>query len=217
MLCFLIVSARTLVDEPKVYGSMRLVEAAERLLSLVDELGLHDEFLTEVRERLKLCPLENLPGEEGELVLRAPSVFQEYWNKPEETREAFLEIDGKQWLRTGDLARMDEDGYFFIVDRIKRMINRAGLKVWPAAVENTLYKHPAIKEACVVRIPDDRVGEEVKALIVLHEQFLDKITAEEIKAWSKEKLAAYEYPRVIEFVTELPKSSTGKILWKTLQ
>lgn len=160
---------------------------------------------------------EAAPGEEGELVMRTPSVFREYWNKPEETREAFLEIDGQQWLRTGDLARMDEEGYFFIVDRIKRMINRAGLKVWPAAVENTLYKHPAVKEACVVRVPDERVGEEVKALIVLHDQFVDKITAEEIKAWSKEKLAAYEYPRVVEFVDELPKSSTGKILWKMLQ
>jgi len=160
---------------------------------------------------------EAAPGEEGELVMRTPSVFREYWNKPEETAEAFLEIDGKRWLRTGDLARMDDEGYFFIVDRIKRMINRAGLKVWPAAVENTLYQHPAVKEACVVRIPDERVGEEVKALIVLHEQFVDQVSAEEIKAWSKTKLAAYEYPRVIEFVTELPKSSTGKILWKTLQ
>lgn len=160
---------------------------------------------------------ETAPGEEGELVMKTPSAFREYWNKPEETRDAFLEIEGEKWLRTGDLARMDEDGYFFIVDRIKRMINRAGLKVWPAAVENTMYKHPAIKEVCVVRIPDERVGEEVKALIVLHDQFADQVTAEEIKLWSKGELAAYEYPRVVEFVAELPKSSTGKILWKTLQ
>jgi len=160
---------------------------------------------------------EATPGEEGELVMRTPSVFREYWNKPDETRQAFMEIDGRQWLRTGDLARMDDEGYFFIVDRIKRMINRAGLKVWPAAVENTLYRHPGIEEVCVVRTPDVRVGEEVKALIVLRKEFVGRVTEAEIRSWSKERMAAYEYPRVIEFVTELPKSSTGKILWKALQ
>ncbi len=157
------------------------------------------------------------PGKEGELVVMGPEVFKGYWNKPEETKKSFIEIDGKKYFRTGDLCYMDEDGYFFVVDRIKRMINRAGFKVWPADVEAFLYKHPAIKEVCVIGTPDPRVVEEVKAFVVLNEEYRDKISEKDIIQWAKEHMAAYKYPRKIEFVNELPKSGAGKILWRILQ
>ena len=157
------------------------------------------------------------PDESGELVLRAESMFKEFWNKPEETAKAFIDIDGLKWFRTGDLVYMDKDGYFFIVDRLKRLVNRAGLKVWPAALEGEYYKHPAIKEVCIIGTPDNRVGEEVKACIVLKDDFVGKVTEDEFKAWGKERFASYEYPRIIQFVTELPKSASGKIQWRALQ
>ena len=157
------------------------------------------------------------PNEQGELVVSGPEVFKGYWNKPDETEKAFIEIDGKRYFRTGDLCYMDEDGYFFIVDRIKRMINRAGFKVWPAEVEAVLYRHPAIKEVCVIGVPDSRVVEEVKAFVVLKPEYEGKVTEQEIISWAKEQMAAYKYPRKIEFVKELPKSGAGKILWRVLQ
>jgi len=157
------------------------------------------------------------PGQQGEIVLRGPSVFKGYWKKPEATKEAFIEIDGKSYFRTGDVGYMDEEGYFFIVDRLKRMINRAGFKVWPTSVELKLYQHPAIQEACVVGTPDPRVGEEVKAYIVLKPEYKGKVKPEEIIEWAKQRMAAYEYPRIIEFVDSLPKSGAGKILWRVLQ
>ena len=157
------------------------------------------------------------PGEKGELVVTGPEIFKGYWNKPEETEKAFININGKKWSRTGDLCYMDEDGYFFIVDRIKRMINRAGFKVWPAEVEAILYKHPAIKEVCVIGVPDDRVGEEVKAYVVLKPEYEGKVSEGDIIDWAKGQMAAYKYPRKIEFVKDLPKSGAGKILWRVLQ
>lgn len=157
------------------------------------------------------------PKEEGEIVVSGPEVFKGYWNKPEETEKAFIEIEGRKYFRTGDLGYMDEDGYFFIVDRIKRMINRSGFKVWPAEVEAVLYKHPAVKEVCVIGVPDERVVEEVKAFIVLNPEYKGKITEKEIIEWAKQQMAAYKYPRIVEFVDELPKSGAGKILWRVLQ
>ncbi len=157
------------------------------------------------------------PKEEGEIVVSGPEVFKGYWNKPEETEKAFIEVDGRRYFRTGDLGYMDEDGYFFIVDRIKRMINRSGFKVWPAEVEGVLYRHPAVKEVCVIGVPDERVVEEVKAFIVLNPEYEGKITEKEIIEWAKQQMAAYKYPRIVEFVKELPKSGAGKILWRLLQ
>ena len=162
--------------------------------------------------------LRPLPiGESGELIMRSPSIFKEFWNKPEETAKAFVEIDGERWFRTGDIVRMDENGNHYFVDRQKRMVNRAGLKVWPAALEGEYYKHPAVKEACIIGKPDERVGEEVKVCIVLHQDFEGKITESEIIAWGRERFAAYEYPRSVEFVKDLPKNAAGKILWRVLQ
>ncbi|MBX6395801.1 MAG: long-chain fatty acid--CoA ligase [Alicyclobacillaceae bacterium] len=157
------------------------------------------------------------PGEEGEVIVSGPQVFLGYWNRPEETEKAFLTIDGKLFFRTGDIARYDEEGYFFMVDRVKRMINAAGFKVWPSEVEAILYRHPAIKEACVIGRPDPRRGETVKAFVVLQDEYRGKVSEQDIIEWSKGQMAAYKYPRIVEFVDRLPVSGSGKILWRQLQ
>ncbi|MGQ0544332.1 MAG: long-chain fatty acid--CoA ligase [Betaproteobacteria bacterium] len=155
-------------------------------------------------------------GQIGEIVVRGPQVFRGYWKQPEATRQAFLEHDGERFFRTGDLGYYDEDGYFFITDRLKRMINAAGFKVWPAEVEAMLYAHPAIQEACVVGARDAYRGETVKAYIVLKKD-AKGTSAEDITGWAREKMAAFKVPRVVEFVDSLPKTATGKILWRELQ
>ncbi len=156
-------------------------------------------------------------GEQGEIVVSGPSVLKGYWNKSEETEEAFIDLDEKRFLRTGDIGRMDEEGYFYVSDRLKRMINAAGFKVWPAEVESILYRHPAVLEACVIGVPDGQRVENVKALVALRPEAVGKVTAEEIVKWSKEQMSAYKYPRLIEFVESLPKTATGKIPWRQLQ
>ncbi|MFP4000269.1 MAG: AMP-binding protein, partial [Desulfobacterales bacterium] len=155
--------------------------------------------------------------QQGELVINGPEVMEGYWNRPEENREVFIEKDGKQFLRTGDICTMDEEGYFYIVDRSKRMINAAGYKVWPTEVEGVMYGHPAVSEVCVVGVPDPVRVENVKAFIVPGDEYKGKITEEEIIAWAKQNMAAYRYPRMVEFVESLPKSGTGKIQWRQLQ
>jgi acyl-CoA synthetase (AMP-forming)/AMP-acid ligase II len=154
-------------------------------------------------------------GEEGEIVSSGPQVMRGYWNRSEADEESFFERDGRRFFRTGDIATVDEEGYFFMVDRLKRMINVSGYKVWPAEVESSLYKHPAIQEAVIIGVPDQRSGEAAKAMIVLREG--EEITEEEIVEWSKGQMAAYKYPRSVEFIDELPKSGSGKILWRELQ
>ncbi len=162
--------------------------------------------------------LRELPqGEVGEIVTRGPQIFEGYWNNPEATAAAFVEIGGKRYFRTGDLGRVDEDGYFFIVDRLKRMINASGFKVWPAEVEAIMYGHPAIKEVCVVAAKDVHRGETVKAVVVLRPEFRGSTDGEAIIAWARENMAAYKVPRLIFFVDALPRSGTGKILWRVLQ
>ena len=162
--------------------------------------------------------LEEVPqGESGEIITHGPQVFKGYWNDPDKTRDAFIEFRGKQFFRTGDLARMDEDGYYFMVDRLKRMINASGFKVWPAEVELMLYRHPAIQEACVIGSSDSYRGETVKAIVVLRPEFKGKVGAEELVEWAREQMASYKAPRIIEFLDALPKSGTGKIMWRLLQ
>jgi fatty-acyl-CoA synthase len=156
-------------------------------------------------------------GEVGEIVSSGPQVFVGYWGKPQATAEAFFERDGKKFFRTGDLGRVDEEGYFFLVDRLKRMINTSGLKVWPAEVEALLYGHPDILEACIISARDARRGETVKAVVVLKPDRRDKVSAEDIIAWAHGKMAAYKAPRIVEFVDALPKTATGKIQWRLLQ
>ena len=157
------------------------------------------------------------PGEVGEIVVHAPHVMQGYWNNPQASAETFIDIDGKRFLRTGDLARTDEDGYFFMVDRLKRMINASGFKVWPAEVESMLYQHPAIQEACVIAAHDAKRGETVKAVVVLREAYRGKVSEQEIIDWAHAHMAAYKSPRIVQFVDALPKSSTGKLQWRALQ
>ena len=160
--------------------------------------------------------VELAPGQVGEIIVHGPQVFNGYWKQPEATAQAFLEHDGKRFFRTGDLGYYDEEGYFFITDRLKRMINCSGYKVWPAEVESMLYAHPAIQEACVIAARDGYRGETVKAVIVLKNS-LKNTSAKDIIDWARERMAAFKVPRAVEFVEELPKTSTGKILWRQLQ
>ena len=168
----------------------------------------------------RVVDLENFkdlpPNEVGEIIVRGPQVFRGYWKQPEATRQAFVEHDGERFFRTGDLGYYDEDGYFFITDRLKRMINVAGFKVWPAEVEAMLYAHPAIQEACVVGARDEYRGETVKAIVVVKKD-AKGTTGADIIEWAREKMAAFKVPRVVEFVDALPKTATGKILWRELQ
>jgi fatty-acyl-CoA synthase len=157
------------------------------------------------------------PREVGEIVSRGPQIFLGYWKNPVATEAAFIDLNGKRFFRTGDLGYYDEEGYFFIVDRLKRMINASGYKVWPAEVETVLYHHPHIQEACVIGSRDPHRGETVKAVIVLKEGSRGKVLPEDIVAWAREKMAAYKVPRVVEFVASLPRSATGKVQWRLLQ
>jgi fatty-acyl-CoA synthase len=156
------------------------------------------------------------PNETGEIAIAGPQVFLGYWNRPEETEQAFFERDGKRFFRTGDLGYYDEEGYFFLVDRLKRMINAAGFKVWPSEIEAMMYAHPAIREVCIIAAPDAHRGETVKAVIVPKAD-AQGLNAETIQAWCRERMAAYKVPRIISFAEALPKSATGKILWRVLQ
>jgi fatty-acyl-CoA synthase len=157
------------------------------------------------------------PKDVGEILTRGPQVFKGYWNNPEATRNAFIELDGKSWFRTGDLAYVDEDGYFFMVDRLKRMINASGFKVWPAEVEALMYQHPAIQEACVISAKDPHRGETVKAVVVIKEAQRGTVSEQDIVDWAHANMAAYKSPRSVEFVDTLPKSATGKVMWRSLQ
>jgi fatty-acyl-CoA synthase len=164
-----------------------------------------------------LTVLEQPTGDVGEIVIHGPQVFLGYWNKTDATAEAFIEIDGKRFLRTGDLGRVDEDGYFFMVDRLKRMINAAGFKVWPSEVETLMYHHPAVLEACVIGTPDARRGQTVKAVVVLRPEWRGRLESQALVDWCRENMAAYKAPRLIAFVDTLPKSGSGKVQWRQLQ
>jgi long-chain acyl-CoA synthetase len=156
---------------------------------------------------------DDLPaGEVGEIVIRGHNVMKGYWERADAT-EAAITRDG--WFHTGDLAKVDEDGYFFIVDRKKDMIIRGGYNVYPREIEEVLYEHPTVQEAAVVGVPDDALGEEVGAAVVLCKG--ESLGADELRAYVKEQVAAYKYPRKIWFVDELPKGPTGKILKREIR
>jgi fatty-acyl-CoA synthase len=155
------------------------------------------------------------PGETGEIWIHGPQVFQGYWKDPKKTEESFAELDSKRFFRSGDLGYMDEEGFFFFTDRLKRMINASGFKVWPAEVESMMYQHPAVQECCVIASKDPYRGETVKAVIVKRANA--DVTAEDIVQWAQQKMAAYKVPKLIEFVDTLPKSATGKVMWRALQ
>jgi len=156
-------------------------------------------------------------GEQGEIIIHGPMVFSGYWKRPDATEAAFIEFEGKRFFRSGDLGRVDEDGYFFITDRLKRMINASGFKVWPAEVEALMFRHPAIQEACVIASRDSYRGEAVKAEVVLRATHRGQVGEEDIIAWCRENMAVYKVPRVVQFVEALPKSGSGKVMWRALQ
>jgi len=153
------------------------------------------------------------PGQEnvGEIVIRGHNVMKGYFKQPEATAEAMK----NGWFHSGDMGYVDAEGFFFIVDRKKELIIRGGFNVYPREVEEVLYAHPAVQEAAVIGIPDEKLGEEVKAVVALKQGHL--ATEEELIAWTKERVAAYKYPRSVQFVDTLPKGATGKILKKELK
>jgi long-chain acyl-CoA synthetase len=156
---------------------------------------------------------ELLPGEVGEIVDSGPIVTPGYWQKPNETKHAIR----NGWLFTGDVGKMDEDGWFYLVDRKKDMIVASGYKVWPRDVEDIIYQHPAVKETAVVGEPDPYRGETVKAFVALKEGMAASVTPEDIILFCKARMAAYKYPRKMEFVAEIPKTLTGKFLRRELR
>ncbi|RPJ37685.1 MAG: AMP-dependent synthetase [Deltaproteobacteria bacterium] len=156
-------------------------------------------------------------GEVGELILHGPNIMQGYWKRPEETREAIIEIDGKKWLRTGDLVTMDEEGYFHFFDRKRDLIKHKGYSVFARHVEEVLYKHPKIKAAGVVGVPDPKVGQMIKAYVVLQSDARGKISEEEIIEFCRGNLAHYKIPSIIEFRGELPKTDVGKVSRRELR
>ena len=162
--------------------------------------------------------LQEVPqGEQGEIVIHGPEVFQGYWKRPDATAQAFIEFEGKRFFRSGDLGRMDEDGYFFITDRLKRMINASGYKVWPAEVEALMFRHPAIQEACIIATKDAYRGESVKAVVVLRPSHQGQVSEQDIIDWCRDNMAVYKVPRVVQFADALPKSGSGKVMWRALQ
>jgi long-chain acyl-CoA synthetase len=157
--------------------------------------------------------IEMPAGAEGELVLRGPGIIDGYWEKPDETANAIK--DGRFF--TGDVAKFDEHGWCFIVDRKKDLVNVSGYKVWPRDVEDVLYRHPAVSEAAVVGVPDEYRGETVKAFVSIGEDYQGRVTPEELIAFCKERMAAFKYPRIVRIIDEIPKTATGKFLRRQLR
>jgi len=157
--------------------------------------------------------IEVPPGEEGELLLRGPAITDGYWEKPEETANAIR--NGR--LHTGDVAKFDEHGWCFIVDRKKDLINASGFKVWPREVEDVLNQHPGVREAAVVGVPDAYRGETVKAFVALTDEYKDAVAPDDLIRFCKERMAAYKYPRIVEIIDEVPKTLTGKYLRRKLR
>ncbi|MDO9333041.1 MAG: AMP-binding protein [Dehalococcoidales bacterium] len=161
---------------------------------------------------------EFLPvGETGELVIKGPQVMKGYWKKPEETENMFMKFNGERWLRTGDLARMDEEGYFFFYDRKRDMIKYKGLAVFAREVEEVLCSHPQVKEAGVIGVPDPEVGERVKAIVVLETEARGKLSEMDIIKYCEERLAHYKVPKIVEFRGEVPKTDVGKVSHRELR
>jgi long-chain acyl-CoA synthetase len=169
----------------------------------------HEAKIVDLSDPQKELP----PGEVGELAVKGPGIVPGYWNKPEETAHAIR----RGWLFTGDVGTMDNRGWVYLLDRKKDMIIASGFKVWPREVEDTIYLHPSVREVAVVGVPDPYRGENVKAFVALKEGYEGKVTEEEIMAHCKERMAAYKYPRQVEFVKEVPKTATGKFLRRALK
>lgn len=177
------------------------------------------------------CPIPNMlaaviapetgefvaPGEVGELILCGPSVMQGYWKKPEESAKVFMERDGRRWMRTGDIVRMDEEGYFHFYDRTKDLIKYKGYSIFAKDVEDVLYGHPQVKAAGVIGVADPSVGQRIKAIVVLQGDARGKVSEDEIKAYCRNQLADYKVPHIVEFRGELPKTDVGKVSRRELR
>ena len=157
------------------------------------------------------------PGETGELVLCGPNVMRGYWKRPEESERAFVQKDGRRWMRTGDLVRMDEEGYFHFYDRSKDLIKFKGYSIFAKDVEDVLYAHPQVKAAGVIGVPDPAVGQRIKAIVVLQGDARGKLSEDEIKAYCRQSLAEYKVPHMVEFRGELPKTDVGKVSRRELR
>ena len=190
-------------------GSRAPVDPSTGAIAIGVPIPGHDARIMDLSDPEKELP----PGEVGELAIKGPGIVPGYWNKAEETAHAIRQ----GWLFTGDVGTMDHKGWVYLLDRKKDMITASGFKVWPREVEDVIYLHPCVREAAVVGIPDSYRGETVKAFVALKEEFEGKVTAEEIINLCKEKLAAYKYPRQVEFVKEVPKTATGKFLRRALR
>jgi long-chain acyl-CoA synthetase len=164
-------------------------------------------------ETLQFVPV----GTTGELILAGPNVMQGYWNRPEESAHAFVEQAGMRWVRTGDIVRMDEEGYFHFYDRSKDLIKFKGYSIFAKDVEDVLYGHPQVKAAGVIGVADPSVGQRIKAIVVLQGDARGKVSADEIKAYCRQSLAEYKVPHIVEFRGELPKTDVGKISRRELR
>jgi long-chain acyl-CoA synthetase len=164
-------------------------------------------------ETLEFVP----PGETGELVLSGPNIMKGYWQRPEETERTFLERGGARWLRTGDIVRMDEEGYFHFYDRAKDLIKYKGHSIFAKDIETVLYDHPDVKAAGVIGVPDPAVGQRIKAVVVLQTDARGRVSEQEIRAFCRERLAEYKVPHIVEFRGEVPKTDVGKVSRRELR
>ena len=185
------------------------VDAQSGALSVGLVVPGHEAWIVDLKDP----GIEVPPGEEGELLLKGPAITDGYWEKPEETANAIR--NGR--LHTGDVAKFDEHGWCFIVDRKKDLINASGFKVWPREVEDVLNIHPGVREAAVVGVPDAYRGETVKAFVALTDEYKDAVTPDDLIRFCKERMAAYKYPRIVEIIDEVPKTLTGKYLRRKLR
>jgi fatty-acyl-CoA synthase len=156
-------------------------------------------------------------GEVGEILISGPQIMQGYWRNPQADLDVVVEIGGRRWLRTGDMGWRDAEDYYFLSDRLKRMINVAGYKVWPAECEMLLYRHGDIQECAVIAVNDPRRGESVKAFVTLRKEARGKVSEEDVIAFARTVMAAYKLPRFVEFRDALPRTGSNKIDWRTLQ
>lgn len=157
------------------------------------------------------------PGEIGEMILHGPNIMKGYWKRPKDTQESLIELDGRIWLKTGDLVKMDDEGYFFFYDRKKDMIKYKGYSVFAREIEEVLHQHPQIKAAGVLGVPDPNVGQLIKAIVVLQPEARGKLSEEEIIKYCTENLAHYKVPKIVEFRGELPKTDVGKVSHRELR
>jgi long-chain acyl-CoA synthetase len=185
------------------------VDAQSGALSVGLVVPGHEAWIVDLEDPAIEVP----PGEEGELLLRGPAITDGYWEKPEETANAIR--SGR--LHTGDVAKFDEHGWCFIVDRKKDLINASGFKVWPREVEDVLNEHPGVREAAVIGVPDAYRGETVKAFVALTDEYKGAVTGNDLIRFCKERMAAYKYPRIVEIIDEVPKTLTGKYLRRKLR